>query len=234
MIRFAQLVRRLTKVSRAYCMEMWSDYVDESYNMRSFCVGGWLAVDYSWANIKTAWKQRIDYENRMSAKKGFPPISRYHATDCANLKNEFAESKGWSIPRQIRMSKRLCGIVGQNRPAGIVIGGGIADFKKYFPLETKDFKKGLYRLSFMMHVIEVGYAMRDFYPEDRVTVYHDQSREFGPVAREAFDERSQHYMAIQIFCDDGPDAMARLYSASASGLSSLRGHEEARWIITRQ
>lgn len=104
-------------------MDTWSDYVDESYNQTSFCVGGWLAVYYSWTDIETAWKQRIDHENRMSVKKGFPPISRYHATDCANLKNEFEESKGWSIPRQILMCKRLCKIIGQQRPAGIVVLG---------------------------------------------------------------------------------------------------------------
>ena len=36
------------------------------------------------------------------------PISRYHATDCANLKKEFDKKNGWDIKKQINLTKRLC------------------------------------------------------------------------------------------------------------------------------
>ncbi len=108
-------------------MQILKDYVDESYNNRTFCIGGWMASDHRWSKIETSWRERIDYENRISAKKGFPPISRYHATDCANLKNDFAEDRGWDIPaRQIRLSRRICEIMGERSPvvASIAMGLG--------------------------------------------------------------------------------------------------------------
>jgi hypothetical protein len=168
-------------------MQILKDYIDESYNNRTFCIGGWLASETRWSMIEASWRERLEYENRVSAKKGFPLISRYHATDCANLKREFSEDKGWDIPRQIRLSKRICEIIGENSPIGTVIGGGVKDFKQYFPLETDDFNRGLYHLSFMMHLVEVSHVMREWFPEDRVIVYYDRTREFGPVAKAAFD-----------------------------------------------
>ena len=102
---------------------MLKAYLDESYNTRTMCVGGFLAHENVWKKIEPKWEERIAYENRKSVKMGFPPISRYHATDCANLKNEFAPKKGWNIPRQIKLTKRWIEIIRQHKPAGIVMGG---------------------------------------------------------------------------------------------------------------
>lgn len=118
-------------------------YIDESYNSGTFCVGGWLGTKSIGDRINESWRERIAHENRMSAKEGFPPIARYHATDCANLKREFAANNGWTIPRQIRLSKRLCQIIGDNSPVGFVGGGGLEDFKKYFKLEADEFRRAV-------------------------------------------------------------------------------------------
>jgi hypothetical protein len=85
-------------------------------------VGCVLAPAFVWERFTKAWAERIALENRNSVKRGFPPIGRYHATDCANLKREFAEKKGWNIPRQVRLTKRLCTIFAEHRPQAIVIG----------------------------------------------------------------------------------------------------------------
>src|SRR5262245_59144069 len=104
-MRFQELIGCLSRRCRVYCLMTWSDYIDESYNNRTFCVGAWLARVKTWGGIENKWKQRIEFENRVSFKHNFPPISRYHATDCANLKREFSEERGWTIPRQIRFTK---------------------------------------------------------------------------------------------------------------------------------
>jgi hypothetical protein len=41
------------------------------------------------------------------AKQGRKMLSRYHATDCANLRNEF---KGWDVTEQIEFTKKLLAI----------------------------------------------------------------------------------------------------------------------------
>src|ERR1035438_8305 len=112
-------------------MRLWECYLDESYNSAVFCVGGFLAPKRVWDHVTARWRERLDHENRWSAKRNFPPISRYHATDCASLKREFSDKKGWTIPRQIRFSKRLCEIIGDAGPIGIVIGGRISDIKNF-------------------------------------------------------------------------------------------------------
>src|SRR5437762_10419019 len=79
-------------------------YLDESYNNRTMCLGGWLADSEKWAAIENAWNERLEYERRISVKKGQIPISRYHASDCASLQSEY---RGWSRNRQILFAKRL-------------------------------------------------------------------------------------------------------------------------------
>src|SRR5258708_8353991 len=147
-----------------FCLMTWSDYIDESYNSRTFCVGGLLAPVGVWSKIESSWKQRIDYENRVSVKKGFSPISRYHATYCANLKREFSEKNGWDIPRQIRFCKRLCEIIGSNGPYAILHGGGIADVQKYLPPDINLVKEFLYHTSILLHLMKVGEVMKETLP----------------------------------------------------------------------
>src|SRR5689334_21010047 len=129
-MQFTRLAGRLRKLGGMFCLTTWTSYHDESYKTAGdiLCVGGWLARDTVWNALELDWKQRIAYENRKSALNGFPPISRYHASDCANLKNEFCEARGWTIDRQVKLSKRLCGIVAKHRPWGIVVGGRGAEF----------------------------------------------------------------------------------------------------------
>jgi hypothetical protein len=151
-------------------------------------VGGFLAPEPTWSAITTAWAQRIDHENRISTKKGFPPISRYHATDCANLKKEFSEKNGWDIPRQIRLTKRLCEILGQHSPCGIVIGGGIDNIQRYLAPGNGDQAKAfLYTASFKMFLLEVAGIMVQRFPRGRVKFFYERG-EFEPIAKSAFDD----------------------------------------------
>ncbi len=188
-------------------MMSWLDYVDESYNSRTFCVGGVLGRDDMWPRLQASWVRRINHENRTSARNGFPPISRYHATDCANLKKEFSEKNGWDIDRQIKLTKRLCKIIGEHPPVGLVFGGSLDDVQKYLPPEKERAKRCLYRLSFIMHMLDVGKIMERFFPNDRVSVFYDRSKEFGPIAEAAF----KHFME-----DKGVTHLAKYFVTCAS------------------
>jgi hypothetical protein len=165
----------------------WSDYIDESYNARTFCVGGLLGPVKMWTDIVRGWTQRIAYENRKSAIKGFPPISRYHATYCANLKGDFSQNRGWDIPRQIRFSKRLCEIIGSHGPCAIVHGGNMEDVQKYLPPDLNLAKEYLYYISIYLHLVQVGSVMDQHFPAAKVTVYYDRSKQFGRIAEAAFN-----------------------------------------------
>jgi hypothetical protein len=175
---------------------MFKAYLDESYNTRTVCVGGFLAHEKVWQEIEPKWKERIAYENRKSAKLGFPPISRYHATDCANLKNEFAPEKGWDIPRQIKLTKRWIEIIQLHRPAGIVMGGGAADFLKNFTSDTERWREGLYYFSIIMCLYHIADLMEGTSPNEKVSVFYDRGK-FAGMADLAFhslmdDPRNAH------------------------------------------
>lgn len=168
-------------------IDPWEFYIDESYNRHVFCVGGFLAHPEMWKEISDAWQARIECESRRSAIKGFPPISRYHATDCANLKKEFDEKKGWDVPRQIRLTKRLCRIIGNAGPCGIVIGGRIDDMKQYLGAIEGCPRASLYDICFRMSLVTVVSVIRDRFPGMKVKVIYDHTEEFGSVAKNGFE-----------------------------------------------
>jgi hypothetical protein len=166
---------------------MLEAYIDESYNSRTFCVGGWLAPVEKWSVIQKSWKQRVDFERSMSIKKGFRPISRYHASDCSSLKAEFDRSKGWDEARQIRFSKKLLEIISKHKPIGIVMGGSVDDYLHHFVDDNtpKKWKDGLYKFCICVVMDQIAEVMSAYFPEEKVTVYYDRGK-FSGMADKAF------------------------------------------------
>ena len=167
---------------------MLTAYFDESYNDRTLCIGGWLCRDDVWALIEKKWLERLNYERRVSAKRGLPTIRRYHAADCANLKRDF---KGWDTPRQIRLTKRIIEILGHCKPVGFAAGASLAELCDAFPaLKSKsanDQKWEAYKLCMQECLAQIGTFMHDDFPHDRVTIIHDRG-EYDSAAKSAFDE----------------------------------------------
>jgi hypothetical protein len=167
-------------------MEAWRAYIDESYSTKTFCVGGFPAPEAVWALIGSDWSQRIEYERRFSINRGFRPISRYHATDCAHLKRDFSETNGSDIPRQIRLTKRLCEILGKHTPTGIVVGGGLGEVQRYLPPDSEEANAFLYTTCFKMCLLNIASLMREYVYEPRVRVFYERGK-FEPLAKEAFE-----------------------------------------------
>lgn len=169
----------------------WRAYIDESYNEHVFCVGGFLAPEPLWKSLTDQWAARIQYENEKSVIAGYPPITRYHASDCANLKSEFRETRGWDIDRQVKLTKRLCGIIGDEGPAGLVVGGRIADMKAYLNGAPDCPKQSLYDICFRMTMLLIVSVMRERFPGTRVGIVIDRGKNFESVARHGFDFMSK-------------------------------------------
>lgn len=167
-------------------MELWYAYLDESYNTKTFCVGGFLARANVWEKITPAWSERIAYENRISAKKGFPPISRYHATDCANLKREFSEKNGWDVNRQIKLTKRICEILASHLTIGIVIGGSLVDIQRYLVPGSDTPADFLYSTCFKVCLMEIAGLMYHYVVDPQVKVFYERGK-FNSYAIEAFE-----------------------------------------------
>jgi hypothetical protein len=150
-------------------------------------VGGWLCRDREWTILERAWMQRIEFEQRVSVKKGFPPISRYHAADCSSLVNEFSRDKGWNEARQIRFCKKLTEMLGMFPPfLGIAVGSSLVDFLKHYPDRKKQWRQILYRHCLRVCLIWVGEWMDRWLPQERVAIIHDRCNWDGH-AKAVFD-----------------------------------------------
>jgi hypothetical protein len=86
-------------------------YIDESYGPperpKFFTLACTLSDMNEWPKIESAWKKCLAAKNKRLAAQGRKTLSRYHATDCANRRNEF---KGWTVEEQIEFTKTLLAI----------------------------------------------------------------------------------------------------------------------------
>jgi hypothetical protein len=86
-------------------------YIDESYwppdRPKLFTLACTMSDIKGWQQINAAWKLCLNAKNRELAKQGRKTLSRYHASDCANLRNEF---EGWAVAEQIEFTIKLLAI----------------------------------------------------------------------------------------------------------------------------
>jgi hypothetical protein len=79
-------------------------YIDESYDSKVFVISFCTSSPYAWRYLRILWQACLDGTNHRLAIEGRPLISRYHATDIANCKKDFA---GWNQAEQIAMTEDL-------------------------------------------------------------------------------------------------------------------------------
>jgi hypothetical protein len=174
MIPSKEDVASFRRYSRIFAM--LTAYLDESYYNRTFCVGGWVLRENKWSAFERDWDKCIEQERQSSISRGFPPISRYHASDCSSLQNEFDETKGWDVGRQIKLSKRLLGIIVKHRPHGVVIGGSVDLFVKHFPEDKNRWRKALYYYSIALVMNELNEIRKAHYPDEKITIFYDRGK----------------------------------------------------------
>ena len=198
-------LRCFTQIGRLF--GMMTGYLDESANSDVVVCGGWIAMDRQWDKITPAWQERIAYENRISAKRGLQPLSRYHASYCANLKNEFRE---WTIERQIAFSKKLQDIMAartsrtkcpkHEKPVIFGWGMSIAEFRQEVKPNVSDteLKAICYTLCVIDCLKEIARVMEQYYPSERITFIHDRG-DLAVSAQKAFEmvrEKSPQFVGL--------------------------------------
>jgi len=178
---------------------MLTAYMDESYNHRTMCVGGWLCHEDIWPFLEDAWEVRIAYENRISSKNGLKQLSRYKAADCASCVNEF---EGWSVPRQIRLTKKLIEIIAKHKPVAFVFGATRKELLHKFPdVDDDNWKHCAYYLCMVMCLAQMCQFIHKQMPWERVTIIHDQGP-FNGTAQLALNsarrcvEHSAHIVTV--------------------------------------
>lgn len=170
-----------TRVGKAFCL--LTAYMDESYNKRTFCVGGWLCSDEEWGTVERRWIERIKHESRISVKKRLRPVRRFHASDCATFGGDF---RGWNQVRQVRLMKKLIGIIGDSKPVGIATTAQLGDFVSGYPNQEEQRHRGCYFFCMMACLLMIGDWMSQRLPNERVTVIYDRGKISEWAAQKAF------------------------------------------------
>ena len=163
-------------------------YIDESYNDEVFTLSCLFASLKTWTGFEMSWNNCLRTTNNRLLKAGRRQITRYHATDCANLKREYAD---WSVPEQIAFTKSLITVFDRHAINIISYSVYATAFRNVFPEFAKDWRRECYGCSLKFLMLEVAEV---FYEGEqlargaetlRITLNHDRGP-FDETALSAF------------------------------------------------
>ena len=85
-------------------------YIDESVDNKQniFTLACLMSTGKEWRELERAWKIYLAGWNKRLTKLNRPPITRYHASNCRNLKGEF---EGWSTDEQRELTRGLLSVL---------------------------------------------------------------------------------------------------------------------------
>jgi hypothetical protein len=149
-------------------------YVDESYNDHVFTLSSLNAKGKTWAEFSRLWKITLNTWNRRLVAQGRPTISRYHTTDCSNLKREF---KGWSKEEQREFFLDLVKVFSRHRMDAVSVSVNLDEFHRIIPearrIATPDFPTFIYgmMIKLLMGRITDRYCVE--HPETQITLVQE-------------------------------------------------------------
>jgi hypothetical protein len=161
---------------------MLTGHIDESGNSRLFTLSCLVGDGSMWLWIELAWTKLLEETNALLRAHGRPEISRYHASDCRNLRGEFA---GWSTDEQREFTRKILRIF-QKHPLHIhSYSIDLQALVEEIP-ETKPNPRGFaYVLLLNYLMISIGRTL-ELYPKDQIALIHDRC-EYDAVLSEAFN-----------------------------------------------
>jgi hypothetical protein len=84
------------------------NYVDESYDGKTFVISCSLGYGFKWRHFEDSWRSVLDSTNARLASQGRKTLSRYHASDCDGTYGEFA---GWDVEEQKTLTAELIAVL---------------------------------------------------------------------------------------------------------------------------
>jgi hypothetical protein len=110
-------------------------YIDESYNEpRTFALGCVLARGMDWFDLAKQWQRVLDRKNRDLARAGRPILSRYHSSDCNNMKGEY---DGWTPTERDQFLDDLISVLNASKARITGNTVNLQDIENNFPVGRK-------------------------------------------------------------------------------------------------
>jgi hypothetical protein len=135
-------------------------YIDESYNPDVFTLSCLLGRLKTWAAMSSAWKKCLQRWNAKLRAEGRKPLSRYHAKECSNLREEFA---GWTIDEQRALTVDLITIFKRHPVVLMAFSIDLREFHSVFPEAKKEARPDatgyVYRIMTKFLLYQIGKEM---------------------------------------------------------------------------
>jgi hypothetical protein len=138
--------------------------------------------------LERAWKVYLAGWNKRLKKLGRPPLTRYHASDCRNLKREFV---GWSTDEQRELTQGLLGILRRSaRTNTIAYDTDLSDVCEVFPDASKDRLRAAYSILTKLLMSSIGQDQGALDPTGKITLFHDRC-EYDNVILQSFRQMTE-------------------------------------------
>jgi hypothetical protein len=139
-----------------------------------------------WWWIEQAWLEVLRKKNEELKAQGRKQLSRYHASDCSNLKKEFED---WTIPEQIAFTEQFIKKVFRHPMWLTSYTLDLRDLVAHFP-EAKEDPYSLAHVLLLHHIMKFiadTVLADERYLEDRILLIHDRS-DYDAVLLDAFNQ----------------------------------------------
>jgi hypothetical protein len=161
---------------------MLTGHIDESGSSRFFTLSCLVGDGSMWLWIELAWVKLLEETNATLKAQGRPSISRYHASDCRNLRREFA---GWSAEEQRGFTQKIIRIF-QRHPLHIyAYSVDLQVLIEEIP-ETEPNPRGFAYVVLLSQLMTAIGATLELYPKDQIALVHDRC-DYDAALHEAFN-----------------------------------------------
>ena len=159
-------------------------YVDESYaEPRTFALGCALARGMDWFEIARQWKKVIDRKNRELEKTGRRFVSRYHSSDCNNMRGDF---EGWEPPERDAFITELIGIVNKNKIRIVGHTVDLSEVEECFPTRKSNPKRTAFLVLSVLLWKAIGEQARRIHRDPNINVVYECGP-FNGIGMDSYD-----------------------------------------------
>jgi hypothetical protein len=162
-------------------------YIDESVDKKQniFTLACLMSTGKEWRELERAWKIYLAGWNKRLKKLNRPPITRYHASNCRNLKGEF---EGWSTDEQRELTKGLLSVLKRSaRTNTIAYDTNLADVCEVFPEASRDRLRAAYSILTKFLISSIGHDQGALDPTGKITLFHDRC-DYDAVILQSFNQ----------------------------------------------
>lgn len=161
---------------------MLTGHIDESGDSKLFTLSCLVGDGSMWPWIEMAWTKLLEETNTSLRAHGRPTISRYHASDCRNLRKEFA---GWSADEQREFTQKILRIFQRHPLHVFAYSLDLQALVEEIP-ETEPNPRGFAYVLLLSHLMTAMGGTLELYPKDHIALIHDRC-EYDAALSEAFN-----------------------------------------------